>query len=139
MVCGQLLAAPENETPEYFYKKFLIEAKKHGVEIKDKTEIIFVKQTPLADSIAVCTNTFENGKILVLKEHWDTLGYFQKEILIFHELGHCVLHLPHNEEIKRHKFVSIMSHWILSLSEAIYVEYREYYLNELFNPLKEKK
>lgn len=55
---------------------------------------------------------------------WDNLTSPQKECLVFHELGHCVLNKDHSEQ-------GIMSPSILSTED--YVGNRDKYLSLFFN------
>lgn len=48
----------------------------------------------------------EQRKIMVDRAAWDALGDEQREILMFHELGHCVLNREHAAEgIMRHTLI----------------------------------
>lgn len=68
------------------------------------------------------------------------IDYWRREELVFHEYGHCILDLDHDdseiilngEKIPR----TIMHHQMFSGN--IYLRYREYYLTELFSHLKER-
>jgi hypothetical protein len=73
-------------------------------------------------------------EIRIDRRWWNQMGdTFQREILIFHELGHCELNRPHTEEM-RNMFapMSIMypsvnvSHW------RTYLLNHDYYIKELF-------
>ena len=47
--------------------------------------------------VAICTS-WDSGyrEIRFKSSFWDGLGDYGKEQLVFHELGHCVFNLPHN-------------------------------------------
>lgn len=86
----------------------------------------------------VCIKYPDGTREILLKKKWfDKASEVQKEILIFHELGHCRLNRKHNSEhtmaydnnlaIK----VSIMNPVVPST--YYYAEYKEAYLKELFH------
>ncbi len=55
-----------------------------------------------------------DGRIELSREHWDNSDDVSKEILILHELGHCVLDLPHIED-------TVMS----ASTTSIYLDYKD--------------
>lgn len=74
--------------------------------------------------------------IKIDKKFWDESSETVKEILIFHELGHCVLDRDHLSDVmftkdKKLIFTSIMNPYIIN--EADYNENKAYYLIELFS------
>ena len=74
-------------------------------------------------------------RITINPEFWQQAPEFQREALMFHELGHCALNLPHdNRTVFDPEFgevpVSIMNYMIIG-NEAIYMKYRDSYLNIL--------
>ncbi|MFK7873051.1 MAG: hypothetical protein AB8C84_07760 [Oligoflexales bacterium] len=93
-----------------------------------KLPIIFDDENAIEnpDHAAVCIKNFAPVKsryIVVRRENWDKLDAHGAESLIFHELGHCVLDLDHeddlewvdlNERIRAKYPVSFMSsrHWL---------------------------
>lgn len=58
--------------------------------------------------------------------------YYRREHLIFHELGHCILHRFHNDNLKYGMEVSMMHSQMFS-SYFQYEVFREEYLQELCN------
>ena len=59
------------------------------------------------------------------------LDYFRRESLIFHELGHCVLHKWHNDTIGKDGLEESMMHSIIFSRPYQYQIFREYYIQEL--------
>lgn len=66
---------------------------------------------------------------------WKLMSEDKREALMFHELGHCILNRRHDSE-----YVEIKGKWVprslmnpFILSSQIYLENREYYLDELFS------
>ena len=81
--------------------------------------------------VGVCIK-YNNGdrEILINKEAWDTFSDAKKEILIYHELGHCSLNRNHDDSLFNNKKTSVM-HSIL-LDENLYNNYNYEYLLEFF-------
>ena len=78
---------------------------------------------------------YDKRQITINEDYWNAISDYKKEILIYHELGHCVLDLRghDNEQIEVEGCTipkSIMNESLLMNS---YEENREYYLEELFN------
>lgn len=68
--------------------------------------------------------------------HWQYESATLKENLLYHELGHCVLHRLHNTAVwtapdASNIPVSIMFPTLIN--ELSYIKYHAYYLNELFS------
>jgi len=86
------------------------------------------------DTIGLCINHFRPTVILD-KKFWRTASPVQREELVFHELGHCILGRDHEEATQNllgyTQPVSLMNPYILS--EPDYLHMRDYYIAELFN------
>jgi hypothetical protein len=65
-------------------------------------------------------------------DNWSSYSNSQQELIMFHELGHCVLHREHNPYLRREdeRPESIMYPTLMSQSD--YEEHRATYLSELF-------
>ncbi len=77
-------------------------------------------------------------EIRILKSYWDGLIDAQKERLVYHELGHCELARPHDNQIfSNGDWKSIMRGDPLPEGKTALVNYsgsrKEYYIDELFN------
>jgi hypothetical protein len=57
-----------------------------------------------------------------------------REELIFHEMGHCVLGRAH-KSIKTAEGIPASIMHPYRISNSVYKEYRDQYLNELFHPM----
>jgi hypothetical protein len=69
--------------------------------------------------------------VALLRSYWDRASDTERENLIFHELGHCLLKRNHLDERKNDKTVSIMNSRIM-VPEEYNSKTREGYLEELF-------
>lgn len=73
-------------------------------------------------------NTVGTPYIKLKKNVWGVLYPIEREALVFHELGHCILNRPHVEDVE-----SLMNP---SINFGDYELDRNYYLKELFNELQ---
>ena len=78
----------------------------------------------------LCKSYGKYGEIEIDENYWNAYSYYGKEQLIFHELGHCVLHRPHSEEVAGTIPASIM-YPIAFGDRPEYKENLEYYYKEL--------
>ena len=70
-------------------------------------------------------------KIVIDKELWTKYSYAKREMLIFHELSHCLMDSDHRDELDPEgKPLSLMNSVIFS--DYQYTDNRDYYLKELF-------
>lgn len=87
-----------------------------------------------------------NSKVIKLdRRYWNESSKSSKEILIFHELGHCELNRDHDDDFIKIKSGSkevFMSKTIMNsyiIDEDKYKENRSYYLIELFSKINTLK
>jgi hypothetical protein len=85
-----------------------------------------------------CANYGTNSSLNVVslnKDFWATATDIQKEILVFHELGHCVLNRRHDDRLKQlGSYINAPASLMYSMPygyEIVFKEFRTYYLNEL--------
>jgi hypothetical protein len=70
-------------------------------------------------------------KITIKKSFWERSDIPTRELLIFHELGHCIFDRDHRTTHRGSAFpVSIMEPTLFS--SFFYVKYYSYYISELF-------
>jgi hypothetical protein len=86
-------------------------------------------QMRTSQTIATCKYS-PRPHIIVKRTLWERIGYAQKEYILFHELGHCVLNRPHIETTMGDTPVSLMYPEYFSISN--YEQHRPAYLKELF-------
>jgi hypothetical protein len=86
-----------------FVKEFFFEARKQGatcfrtsrIEFRTQEQINQDIKEPIGRTLGYCT---ESGLIALNKDAWDTNGLLMNKAVLFHELGHCTLHLDHATE-----------------------------------------
>lgn len=120
---------------QVYVDKFNYEAKARHINLKVEDTGITIKfATCMPQAAALCKIEFDSlPSISIDPEYWN-FSYIQewnKETLVFHELGHCVLHLSHdpNPGVGR-VFESIM---YPSNVVGDYFEHKQAYLDQLFS------
>lgn len=63
--------------------------------------------------------------VVLDRKYWEVSDDLEREELVFHELGHCVLNRGHTEDIMSMMYPS-------SLASNLYAPYRRRYIQELF-------
>lgn len=105
--------------------------------VKVKIPIVFEKLNPhYAGTCYIWSDGYR--QISINKNHWDSYSEEQREQLIFHELGHCVYNLGHNDLHENNCPVSIMRSFMFSSyeSENCYLPNRESYIEDLLNSIQ---
>ena len=96
----------EEELRVYF-DAFVYEAAEYGKEI-DLASIdigAYVEDIQTAGTIGQCIKYSDGSKEIVIDErNWDRLDEFEKEYVVFHELGHCLLLRSHNNDVDENGF-----------------------------------
>lgn len=83
-------------------------------------------------AIGVCLR-YSSGvnEVIIDEEYWNSgISYYRQKIIIFHELGHCLLDRGHKDEKYRGYYKSIMNTFIIRAED--YQEFEEEYYRELF-------
>ncbi len=125
---------------QIYVDQFFIEAEKRNINLKRrKLEVVF------NDTLKYCGVGYKDfqGKgtrrveINMSLPCWNEKSELQREILLFHELGHAILERGHkNKRLPNRMFASIMAED--DIQHGLYTEYslelRDYYIDELFNP-----
>lgn len=118
---------------KYYIEQFEFDAYRYGrsLIINDLVVEFADIESPYEDRVILgkCRSgdSQRPPRIQIDREHWPKLNSIHKEILMYHELGHCILNRGHIDEVS-----SIMNTFLLSWYAYDTNEF--YYLNELFNP-----
>lgn len=80
---------------EYF-KKFEEEGKKRGIIVNLVKSNIYgsITKINVKGVVGLCNNS--NNKVTIDEDFWARSSHSSKELIVFHELGHCCLQLLHN-------------------------------------------
>lgn len=124
---------------ESYYSTFEEEAALRGVTINlDDHDLISRIEEIEEDGIAgTCQyNSQQSNRITIDLSFWENASHDRREMVVFHELGHCVLLLGHNEdEDNQNACLSIMNSGTSGCTVYYNDDNRDYYLDELFSAL----
>lgn len=96
----------------------------------DHIRINFVQEIQECEScVGACISWGENREIHILEDFWVTASEARREMLIFHELGHCALSRGHKDDTVNSEPISVMNSFIFS--PVLYITYVVAYINEL--------
>jgi len=133
--CGQPIPAPpvqslnnnweqHTEFAEYIHG-FIYDANRYGVDLNINN--LHIKFNEIEKPVVGRCYPY-SGVVLIEIDpvFWESAGVINQEILMYHELGHCILNRTHEIDA-----VSIMAPRLIS--SAVYLYYKEEYLEELFD------
>jgi hypothetical protein len=136
MGCGHapdpLIRDPEL-TP--YQERFLGLAREYSLDV-DRVLGLEFGDVPVKYAGLCRTSTKTHRRIIISKAYWVNLDDDGKELLMFHELGHCLLDRAHNDEIIGFGTPASIMNTKLFPGRA-YSQQRAAYLDELFNPTQE--
>lgn len=120
-----------------YVDSFIVEAAKHGqtIDFSDTGLSIQFRDAVDQETGGVCKG---NHQIEIEKFFWEDLSEFDKEGLIYHELGHCELDRRHrNEKLANGEWASRMRGSPIPDGDNAVINYAgsrlEYYREEFFN------
>jgi predicted SprT family Zn-dependent metalloprotease len=139
MACSKEEVSREVIVPEEvqpYIDRFIAEAaqRDHFIELTNFGLDITFEQG-LEDSLAAFCN---NGRIIINQKFWDTRSDITREAMIFHELGHCILHREHHNAILANdEWSSLMRGDPVPVGRSTSINFngirRQYYIDELFD------
>jgi hypothetical protein len=119
--------------PEFipFVSIFIHEAEVRDVSVRDKIgDIRITFDLYLEGSNAgVCYKVGDTREIVISREHWDVFSASQREFVISHELGHCILGRDHMHKSEK---ISFMNHMVPAYLNALSSGKIKFLYNELF-------
>jgi len=120
-----------------FFKEFEDEALERGYRIDLETQNISAEIMEIVDDgvAGSCTyGSHQPGHIVIDETFWNQASDNWKEMVVFHELGHCFLHRGHREDVNPDgTCTSIMRSGIEDCRDNYRLATREAYLDELFD------
>lgn len=131
--CGKGLTGPSvnHGVFEPFFQEFETASLEHG---RDTTgdDALVIEFGNSADEAGTCYSGFDGRHIEINEQIWNDYDDTYRKLLIYHELGHCLLNRVHDQKLRENRYPeSIMNPNIVSITE-IWDTDSEYYLNELF-------
>ena len=131
------IACGTKETREFgefepYITQFELEAAKHHWPLKIISLTVKFGTLP-SQTLAMCTVNHQESLITVNETRWSGLSNTQKTIVLYHELGHCVLNRRHDnsEDPKKEKKIKSIMH-AHPLIASDYELHEDAYLAELF-------
>jgi hypothetical protein len=122
--CGKSPSYVQPEVQEYV-SRFEQAAASEGVHVDSSALIITLQDTGFSNNEqGICY--FDRVTVTLNKKFWATAMDADKELLVFHELGHCLLGRQHI------KAQSIMQASLPMTS--MFMDYKASYVHELFHP-----
>lgn len=122
---------------EYF-ERFEYEAKVRGYSIDLNQLQISGEIKNIADEnvAGTCQYGSHIKHVTIDASFWNRYNYLEREFVVFHELGHCVLSRGHLESSFDNGVCKSVMHSGLSGCQVVYNNAnREYYLDELFQKI----
>lgn len=120
-----------------YVEQFINDAHSYGVYELSDTSVILVDTLAVAgSSVGLCTVTLRGKTITILRSWWNMNDDKAREIVIYHEMGHCALgRMGHNNGQVTTQNGLIIPVSILNpnvINSNYFVEHRDAYLLELF-------
>ena len=142
-VGGTHLGMPTKMYPEVdkrmwiYFERFEIAARERGMMI-DLIEAGItgeIYEISKANVVGLCNHNVIDPNHIVIDGHfWNRSSILKKELIIFHELGHCYLLRGHNDEVNGNGTCgSIMRSGTGGCLDLYTEDNREVYLDELFD------
>lgn len=92
-----------------------------------------ISDIPEANVAGTCRYGTHIHQVTIDRSYWNSASHLQREMVVFHELGHCVLAISHRESDNGEGLcLSIMNSGTTNCRVAYTSQNREYYLDELF-------
>lgn len=106
----------------------------HGLRVEVSDLVIRYGAMETAQERGACEISANRPPTIIIRQDtWQKMGEAEREELLFHELGHCVLSRKHRKDIGNEGMPkSIMNPYLIR--GELYQENRDYYLRELFRP-----
>lgn len=115
------------------FEKFEQEAKKRGRTIDLVAQEIQATIEPIpAPNVGLCNRAANNRTIIIDQDYWVSRSDNNKELIVFHELGHCSLNLEHQSDKAGGICKSIMRSGHEGCIDNYNATSRSDYLDELF-------
>lgn len=116
-----------------YFDNFLAEGAARGKQLDMSTISGTFGELPGINVLGRCAQSAENGTITIDEAFWNKATMYEREYVVFHELGHCVLDRRHLED--QHPdgtCVSMMQSGSAGCRMTYNAKTRSGYLDELF-------
>ncbi|NOT37395.1 MAG: hypothetical protein HOP11_08465 [Saprospiraceae bacterium] len=128
----------ETYTVDPAFTEFIVtfnkEAQLRSLDYSEQLQELNIKFSLLNDNaVGQCQKSKDSHTILIDQTYWNSLSILDKELILFHELGHCILNREHIDSSNNRICNSIMR----SSNTVCRMNYnstsRKNYLDELFS------
>ena len=127
-----------SEQLQVYFDRFVTEGNNRGFDIPENLNGITGTITDISQGNVVGLCFYDSrypNSIEIDQDFWSQAGNLEKEMVVFHELGHCYLNRDHKEGDNDEGIcLSIMASGTGSCRDAYNQQNRSYYLDELFDP-----
>ena len=121
-----------------YFERFEIAAAEQNIEVDlVRSKITGVIEELEEENVAgLCTYySHAPNHVTIDLEFWNRFSDNFKEMIVFHELGHCILGRDHREgQLQDGKCISIMRSGSEFCQDAYIPSTKSYYIRELFHP-----
>lgn len=119
-----------------FFLMFEQEAAKRGIEIDLSTKEIKgrIAKIHFKKVVGLCSHKIAGKKEIIIDlDYWNKCSESNKEMIVFHELGHCYLGRPHSDKMEANGICgSIMKSDLEDCIDFYNSKSRKFLLDELF-------
>ena len=119
-----------------YFNKFVVEANLRGIDIEDHSRLIGGAFDDLGEGVrGQCQHLSDDSERVVIdRTYWNQSSSIEREFIVFHELGHCILNRSHlDTKSPRGECASIMHSSSFSCRNTYDANTREQLLDELFS------
>ena len=118
-----------------YFQNFEEEALRRGYNIDlnllEVTGLILT--IPQQGVAGTCTYGAHINEVNIDVSYWNNSNVLRREYVVFHELGHCVLHRDHLEDADNGNCLSLMNSGTAGCDVAYNPTNRDFYIDELFD------
>lgn len=131
----QLSSGLVDEALQPFLEAFESEGLARNYQPVFSTDLVHMRLDTLPNSVTGQCKTYSDGRkeVVVSSAFWAQATFYEKEFLVFHELGHCILDRVHTESTNDRGQCNSIMHSGQGTCRNIYgAGTRRAYLDELF-------
>ncbi len=118
-----------------YVARFAAVAKTQNVSVNTDEVSIFFSTINMSVkngvTVGYCYREYIRPTIIIDQRWFQLYNESKREVLLFHELGHCLLHRKHCDVEDNHQPISLMTTYVADSDD--YSSNREAYLKELFH------
>lgn len=127
----------ESEEVGIYTRLFSMEAESRGLKIDTARLRVYLVDKFSPDLkkngvVGLCTYQADKHVVFLDKKRFNEYDSYQKEMLVFHELGHCLLGLGHDQAANS-SGIPLDLMFPSDFDSSYYAKYRTFYLNRMFN------